>query len=87
MLAAGYKVVILCYINIKTSETRWIVSNKVNNLITRNFFSNSRIYLCVNTGITFVLRDSELCLRLLLEVGATIDIRVAGGVGVPVCVK
>ena len=36
----------------------------------------------INTRISFLLRDSTLFLSVLLEVGATVDMRVVGGVGV-----
>ena len=65
----------------KTSETIWKDSNKFDKIFIGIFDSTLRIYLCINTGIYFVLRDSALCLRGLLEVGATIDMRVDSGVG------
>ena len=66
----------------KPSETRWEVSNKVDNLVIRIFYSTLRIYLCINTGISFILHVSAFRLIGFLEVGATVDTRVAGGVGV-----
>ena len=72
---------ILFYTNKTTSETRWEVANKVDNLVIWIFYSALRIYLCINNGISFVLNGSVFRLRVFLEVGATIDMRVVFGVG------
>ena len=65
-----------------THETRWEVANKVDNLVIWIFYSALRIYFCNNTEISFILRDIAFRLRGFLEVGATVDISVVGGVGV-----
>ena len=78
----GPVLVILFSTNITASKTRWEVSNKVDNLVIGIFDYSLSIYLCINTGISFVLRDIALFLGGLMEVGATIEMRVAGGVGV-----
>ena len=58
------------------------ISNKVDNLVVGIFDSAPRIYLRINTRISFVLSDSALCLKGFLEVGATVYMRIAGGVGI-----
>ena len=80
MQEVGPAVVIIFSTNKTTSETRWEVSNKVDNLVIGIFYSALRIYLYINTGIYFILRDSALQLRGFLEVSATVDMRVVGGV-------
>ena len=64
------------------SKTRWEVTKKVDNLIIGIFDSALRIYLCVNTGISFLLCDIVLCLKVFMKVGATVFIRVPDGAGV-----
>ena len=75
-------VVIFFYTKKITSETRWEVANKVGDLVMGIFYSDPKIYLCINTGIYFVLSDSEFFMRGLLQVGDTVDMRVSGGFGV-----
>ena len=64
-----------------TSETRWEVANKVDNIVIWIFYSAPIIKLCINTRTFFVLRDSAIRLIVLLEVGDTVDMRVDEGVG------
>ena len=80
--AVGPAIVIFSSTNKKTSETRWEVANKFDNLVIWIFYSALRINLCINTVISFVLRDSTFHLIGLLEVGATVDIRFSGVAGV-----
>ena len=61
-----------------TSESRWEVANKFDNLVIWIFDSALRIYLCISTGISFVWHDSAFCLGGLLEVDTTVDMRVVG---------
>ena len=58
------------------------ISNKFDNVVIGIFDSALRIYLCINIRVSFILYDSDLGLRGFLEVGATVNMKVAGGVGV-----
>ena len=60
LMALGPALEIFFSTNKTTSETRWEVSNKVDNLVIGIFYSALRIYLYINTGIYFILRDSAL---------------------------
>ena len=69
--------------NKTASETRWGVAKNVDTLVVGIFDFALTVYLCINTKISFVFHDSVLYLRLLLELGATFDMRISDGVGVP----
>ena len=75
--------VVIAFSTTKTViKTRWDVANKVDNLVIGIFDYTLRIYLCINTGISVVLGDSEIYIKIVLEVGANMDMGVDGGVGV-----
>ena len=78
--SVGPTLVIFFSTNNTTSETRWEVAKKVDNIVIWKFYPALRIYLCINTGIYFVLNDSAFRLRGLMEVGAIVDMRVVDGI-------
>ena len=82
MWSVGPEIEIFFSPNKTTSENRWEVANFFDNLVIWIFDSDPRIYLFINTGISFVLRDSTFHLRLLLEVGATVGMSFYGGASV-----